>query len=121
MLVTVARTVLSQPHILGADEARFLRKAVLGLTQEQLAKRMGINKVTVADWERGERLLSKEHDYELRGIAFSAVLERLGESLTKRVEDLLQDVRQLLTAPRLAGPPQRLKPYRIPVSTLVPA
>jgi DNA-binding transcriptional regulator YiaG len=111
MLLAVARAVLARPRILGRDEARFLRKSVLALTQERLARRMGINKVTVADWERGERSLSKEHDYELRGIALAALLE---QSAPDRVARLMEETSQMLMAPRLEGPPRRATSYRIP-------
>lgn len=118
MLTVVARSVLTQPRILTAEEARFLRKAVLGLTQERLARRMGINPVTVADWERGERPLSKEHDYELRGIALSSVLGRLPATAARQVAALSQAVATILTAPRLLAPPKRTKRYVISAAEL---
>lgn len=121
MLLTVAQIVLTQPRILTGDEARFLRKALLGLTQDRLADRMGINKTTVADWERGERPLSKEHDYELRGIAVAAVLLQFRPPFLHRVESVVRQLGEVLAAPRLEGPPRKGKPYLIPASHLVPA
>ena len=121
MLIGVGRVVLSQPRILSADEARFLRKVVLGATQDHLAKLMGINKITIADWERGERSMSKEHDYELRGIALSSLLARLSPGARKRLSTILQDVAEILMAPRLSKPPKRPKPYFIPASHLTAA
>ena len=113
MFRAVALNVLAQPRILSEEEARFLRKALLQMTQDDLAERMGINKVTVSDWERGDRPLSKEHDYELRGIALAALLQQhpLGERLGALLE-------RVLLAPRRVGPPARSKPYRIPVAEL---
>jgi DNA-binding transcriptional regulator YiaG len=121
MLAVVARSVLTQPRILSAEEARFLRKAVLGLTQERLARRMGINPITVADWERGERPLSKEHDYELRGIALSAVLGRLSGAAPGVVEILSQAMATILAAPRLLAPLKRPKRYVISAAELAAA
>ena len=115
MLVAVARVVLTQPRRLTTDEARFLRKAMLGLTQGALAKRMGINPVTVADWERGERAISKEHDYELRGIALSVLVTFSGGR-----HHLEEDVARMLTAPRTAAPPRRARRYVVRAS-LMPA
>lgn len=112
MLLVVARAVLTQPRILSAEEARFLRKAVLGLTQSRLADRMGINAITVADWERGERPMSKEHDYEIRGIALASLLKRL-TSVGAQHAALARDADDILSAPRLAAPPKRPKRYVI--------
>jgi transcriptional regulator with XRE-family HTH domain len=118
MRIAVTRAVLSQPQILSPDDARFLRKGVLGLTQDRLAKRMGIHTVTVADWERGERVLSKEHDYELRGIALAHLLESLSGSLQNV---LTRTAAQMLTAPRTEGPPKKQKPYVIDASDVIAA
>jgi DNA-binding transcriptional regulator YiaG len=106
----LARSVLARPRILTPDEARFLRKAVLGLTQSNLAERMGINSVTVADWERGERPLSKEHDYALRGIALSALAAPKGAIARHHFHSLLQAV---LGRPRLQAPPRRAHRYLV--------
>lgn len=119
MLVALALAVLSQARILTGEEARFLRKAVLGLTQETLAKRMGINSITIADWERAERPLSKEHDYELRGIAISNLLER-PPAIRWGPEVLAQDISRILTSPRLTAPPKRAKRYVVR-SSMLPA
>ena len=106
MLLVVARAVLIQPRILSAEEARFLRKAVLGLTQARLAERMGINAITIADWERGERPMSKEHDYELRGMALTSLLNRVPGAGAER-EALARDADHILSAPRRLAPLKR--------------
>jgi DNA-binding transcriptional regulator YiaG len=120
MLVVVARAVLAQPRILAAEEGRFLRKAVLGLTQTKLARRMGINAITIADWERGERAMSKEHDYELRGIALSALLRGAAGAAAQR-RALARDAGEILSAPRLSAPPKRPKRYVIQAAALAAA
>lgn len=120
MLLVVARAVLTQPRILSTEEARFLRKSVLGLTQARLAERMGINAITVADWERGERPMSKEHDYELRGIALGSLLQRAGRA-GPQAQALARDADQILSAPRLQAPFKRPKPYLISAAALAAA
>lgn len=108
MLVAVARSVLGQTRILTAQEARFLRKAVIELTQVRLAEQMGINPTTVADWERNERPISKEHDYELRGIAFATLLTRAGASLLAPMDVLMHE---LFARPRTLAAPRRAHRY----------
>jgi DNA-binding transcriptional regulator YiaG len=120
MLLTVARVVLTQPRILSTEEARFLRKSVLGLTQARLAERMGINAITVADWERGERAMSKEHDYELRGIALGNLLGRPADA-GQPAQALARDADQILGAPRLQAPLKRPRRYVISAGELAAA
>ncbi len=69
-LDALVSTVVHLPKRLTGAEARFLR-ARLQLTQKQLAERMGINAITISDWERGDRPISSEHDFILR--VFSAM------------------------------------------------
>lgn len=57
-----------------ATEIKKLRKT-LGLTQEALAARLGVNRVTLADWERGA--------HSPRGLYLKA-LEELAEKARKR-------------------------------------
>lgn len=60
--------VAKSPRRLNGEEARYLRRT-LHVTQEELADKMGIDRVTVADWERGAAPISPQHDYILRGFA----------------------------------------------------
>jgi hypothetical protein len=113
ILFAVTRAVLEQHRILTSEEARFLRKAVLGRTQVDLAKQMGINAITVADWERGERPLSKEHDYELRGMVLATSLLRAGTR--EAIQTLFSGV---LKAPRTQAPPKRAHRYRVSANML---
>jgi DNA-binding transcriptional regulator YiaG len=62
--------VAKQPRRLNGAEVRYLRHS-LHATQEELAHNMGINRVTLADWERGADDISPEYDYVLRGFALS--------------------------------------------------
>jgi DNA-binding transcriptional regulator YiaG len=60
--------VTKAPRLLNGSEARYLRRS-LHATQEELADKMGIDRVTVADWERGAAQISPQHDYILRVLA----------------------------------------------------
>jgi len=60
--------VAKSPRRLNGAEARYLRRT-LHVTQEELADKMGIDRVTVADWERGAAQISPQHDYILRVFA----------------------------------------------------
>jgi transcriptional regulator with XRE-family HTH domain len=66
-LALVGLEIVRQPERLNAEKARYLRKQ-LGLTQQQLADRMGIDRVTVTNWETGKEI-SPQHDFILRAFA----------------------------------------------------
>ena len=72
--------VVQRRERLTGQEARFLRSR-LGITQKELAKRMGINSITISDWERGDRDISSEHDFMLRTLS----LPRLPNEWVARV------------------------------------
>jgi DNA-binding transcriptional regulator YiaG len=72
-LVALAQKILALPRVLTPQEARFLRKR-LQLSQKDLAERMSITRETVAAWECGQKPLSPQNDYILRGLHFGAHL-----------------------------------------------
>ena len=72
-LLALTQQVLMKPSVLSPEEAKFLRKR-LQLSQKDLAERMGIQRETVAVWECGQKPLSPQHDYILRGLHFGAQL-----------------------------------------------
>lgn len=61
-----------QRRLLG-QEIRFLREW-MGLTQAESAERLGINRVTLANWERGHRPVSRSGDYMLRSLVVGRVV-----------------------------------------------
>lgn len=76
---------------LGHDELRFLRKH-LGLTQQELGEKLEINRVTIADWERGEQPISLMHELKLRSLVldhggFRGKLVEVEQALHKAMED----------------------------------
>lgn len=102
-LQLLVQTIVTGPHRLTAEGARFLRKS-MRLTQQQLADKLGANRITVTNWERGEAPISKEHDLMLRSIV-SAYLLRAERGRPKR-EEIAQAIDHARTeiAP-MAAPP----------------
>ena len=70
----VALAVVNRPERLGANEARFLR-GHLGLTQKELAERMGLHKITVAAWE-SKKPISPQHDHILRAMVLAKLMRK---------------------------------------------
>src|SRR5262245_27783431 len=64
-LAYVVMAAIERETILSAPLARFLRRYI-GVTQDELAGRMEVSRVTIADWERGEQPLSPANDHTLR-------------------------------------------------------
>jgi transcriptional regulator with XRE-family HTH domain len=71
----VVLLLIELPERFGPNLAKLMRR-LLGLTQQELAERMGLNRVTVADWERGEKELSAQNDLLLRSIAMGVMSEK---------------------------------------------
>ena len=92
----VAAMILEVEERLPGDFARYLRK-VLGLTQRELARRMGIARKTVNQWETAGPI-SPQHDLILRTLAYA----RLADA-ARPTPSALDHVR---TAPPKARPPR---------------
>ncbi len=65
----IALAVVAREERLGPKETRFLR-GHLGLTQGELADKMGLHKITVAGWE-SKKPISPQHDLMLRAMAIA--------------------------------------------------
>lgn len=72
-LVALTHRILTLSRVLTPQEAKFLRKR-LQLSQKDLAERMGLQRETVAAWECGQKPLSPQNDYILRGLHLGAHL-----------------------------------------------
>lgn len=99
---------------LSGAEARFLRKAALGLGQADLAKSLGLTRVTVARWE-GDDSLSAQHDFLLRALTLARLSRkalRPGRWKSRRCE-LTSLVITALDAARTTAAPQRRPPLRL--------
>lgn len=99
---------------LSGAEARFLRKAALGVGQEELAQLLGLTRVTVARWE-GARSLSAPHDFELRSLVLGHLCKasRLGGKWHRRHDELVRLMSQVLESARTAEAPARPPPLRL--------
>ncbi len=71
----VVLLLIKLPERFGPHLAKLMRR-LLGLTQQELADRMGRHRGTVADWERGEKELSAQNDLLLRSIAMGVMSEK---------------------------------------------
>lgn len=68
--------LVSQAGVLDPREARYLRKE-LEMTQEQLAERLGVHRVSVARWETGDVAMGQAESMALRAmVAMKAVEHR---------------------------------------------
>lgn len=68
-LNAIAIAITRLPSRLTHERSRFLRRR-LGLSQQALAERMGIDRVTVAKWETSGEI-SPQHDHMLRGLVLA--------------------------------------------------
>lgn len=109
---SLASVLARQPDRLSSAHARFLRK-YLRLTQQALADRMGIARETVADWERGENVISAQHDFMLRAIVIAHMMDGPGKA-PKR-----QEVVEAIRAARLADPQKGAEPSPVVIDTFL--
>lgn len=87
--------VLSNGHVLGGEEVRFIRKA-LGLSQAALADRLGVHRVSVARWESGEAPLDGPTSVAIRALAAIPVMAR--RSTVKTRERVKESFERPLTS-----------------------
>ena len=99
---------------LSGAEAKFLRKAALAISQEELSSLLGVTRVTVARWE-GEQSLSAPHDFELRGLIVARLLSmsRLGGRWKRRRAELSSLVTRVLGSVRTVEAPASPPPLSI--------
>ncbi len=108
-LQAVACACIMVTHRLTAELARYVRRS-LDVTQQELADRMGIARETVAQWERGEREISPQHDFILRGL----VIGRASGEHSSRSAALLQKCIPILSAVKSAPPPRSKRAGELP-------
>lgn len=82
----IAFILVLKPTALSGKEAQYLRKH-LGLTADELAKRMGLTRITVTRWE-GRRDILRQHDKHLRLL----YLDKNRQELSK-----IQDVQRIIS------------------------
>ena len=79
----IAHTLINGHDLTGA-ELRFLRSE-MGLTQEELAKKLGYTRVTVTRWERGDQTI----DPKVRLIVRLLAAEKLDIESDMTIEDMM--------------------------------
>ncbi len=92
-LATLAQSIAITEGKLGGIELRFLRKQIL-LTQQELADRLGCNRVTVADWERDAQPISDHHLLRLRALVLGGDLHANLEKFHDALEAAFAAARQ---------------------------
>ncbi|HEY3445762.1 MAG TPA: hypothetical protein VGK67_05320 [Myxococcales bacterium] len=105
--------LLKLDRCLSGGEARFLRKAALAIGQEELARALGLTRVTVARWECGQSL-SPPHDFQLRGLVLGRLCKagRFAGRWKKRREELTALI-PVLEAARTAQAPRSPPPLQL--------
>lgn len=94
---------------LSGEEARFLRKAAVRVTQPELATLLGVSRPTIARWE-ADASLTAEHDFELRSLVIGVLLKEGGQSTVARLMEL---ARFVLTGARTKQAPRRAMPLKL--------
>ncbi|MGC4118723.1 MAG: helix-turn-helix transcriptional regulator [Myxococcales bacterium] len=105
--------LLGLDRCLSGGEARFLRKTAVGLGQEDLARALGLTRVTVARWE-GEQSLSPQQDFQLRGLVLARLYkESRFAGRWKKRRQRIADLLPVLEAARTAEAPSHPPPLRL--------
>jgi transcriptional regulator with XRE-family HTH domain len=72
----IAMSVLQKKALLSGEEIRFVRKAA-GFSATEMARVMGMDKVSVSRWENERKKIGKESDRLVRTVCFARIMERL--------------------------------------------
>ena len=91
--ISITGDLLQKDSLLSSDEIRFVRKAV-GYSATELAKVMGVNKVSVSRWESGRQRIGKESDRLLRLVCFAKIVE-MASGNAEAADGLIQAARKV--------------------------
>lgn len=72
----IAMSILQKKALLSGEEIRFVRKAA-GFSATELARVMGVDKVSISRWENEKKKIGKESDRLIRAVCFARMMERL--------------------------------------------
>jgi putative zinc finger/helix-turn-helix YgiT family protein len=72
----IAMSILQKNALLSGEEIRFVRK-LAGFSATDLARVMGMDKVSVSRWENERKKIGKESDRLIRAVCFARMVERL--------------------------------------------
>lgn len=97
MMRTLALAVIGKPYRLVGEEVRWLRK-FLGLTQDELARLIHVDKTTLSKWENDEDPIGAQSDLLLRAIAMIR-----GDGLRSKLDELVGRFAEIREARRRVG------------------
>lgn len=83
----IAEGIVSHDFAMDGSELRFLRTE-MGMTQDQLAQIMGVKKLSVGRWERGESSIGTVHEAFVRKLA----IEKLKLPVDRAIDELTSQV-----------------------------
>ena len=72
----IAMSILQKKALLSGEEIRFVRKDA-GFSASELARVMGVDKVSVSRWENEKKKIGKDSDRLIRTVCFARMMERL--------------------------------------------
>lgn len=97
LMRVLALAVVGKPYRLTGKEVRFLRK-FLGMTGEEFARLLHVDKSTLSKWENGEDRVGEQSDRLIRLITLA-----LGDGLREKIEEIIRR-----TFPRIHRTPRRV-------------
>ena len=106
----IAHAIIGRRGGLSGPELRFLRSE-MGLTQEELAKRLGCTRVTISRWERDEETMNLNAEVVVKLLA----AEKMGIDPDMSIEDMAlnSDWSAQVTEIRIDGSdPDHYRPIR---------
>jgi transcriptional regulator with XRE-family HTH domain len=110
-LFFIAMDIVTLPHRLPANLARYLRRS-MQITQQELADRMGIARETAAGWESSLKEISPQHDLILRVLLLNHA--RGSEALpTKVVVEIANEVMATISGVRSEPAPHKTRDPRV--------
>jgi transcriptional regulator with XRE-family HTH domain len=64
----IAHAIITHSHGMSGRELRFLRTE-MGCTQDELAEKMNVSRLTIGRWERGETTMNRSEEFMFRWMA----------------------------------------------------
>ncbi len=88
---TIAMALIHKKSLLAGQGIRFLRKA-MELKAVELARLMGVDKVTISRWENNKAEISNANDHLLRMIYIRKIEEESNQLLAEPILNILENI-----------------------------